>query len=201
MNRFCLVSVFLILAACASTPEPTQTFTLSEDQYDEVVESYSDHSQKYDGPYNVLDVSATLLNSHIIEAQTLRQATMFQWDKMKYQSELKSKQDASKGKTEVFVSFFTPDRKTGDLLRADTLWTTMLKFNNREIVGKPKKLSLLPVEIRSLYPSHNRWSTGYIISFDLPVSELEMQNSELIITGPVGAASLKFKPIKSDTTK
>lgn len=197
MNKICLSLVFLLLTAgCASTPESTQTFTLSEEQYEEIVDLYTDQSQKYDGPYNVLDVSATLVNSHVAEAQTLRQATMFQWDKMKFQNELKAKQDTSKTKTEVFVSFFTPDRKSGDLLRADTLWKTILRFNSKELVGKPKKMSLLPVEIKSLYPRYNRWSTGYIITFDLPVTEFEKMNSELVITGPVGAASLKFNAIK-----
>jgi hypothetical protein len=203
MNRICLFlgAFFSILIGCASIPETTQTFSMSEDQYEDVIESYSDHTQKYDGPYNVLEVHATILNSHVLEAQSLRQATQFQWDKIKYQSELQAKLDGAKAKTEVFVSFFTPDKKSGDLLRADTLWKTILKTETKELPGTPKKLSLLPVEIKSLYPQYNRWSTGYIITFDTPVTAIEKQNSELVITGPVGAATLKFQPIKESVKK
>jgi hypothetical protein len=197
MNNNCLLLGLFIFTACASTPESADTYNMSSEQYEENVEGYSDHVQKYDGPYNVLDVGATILNSHVIEAQTLRQATIFQWDKVKFQAELQNKQKAASEKTEIFVSFFTPDKKSGDLLRANTLWKTTLKVEGKEIPGLPKKMSLLPVEIKSLYPQHNRWSTGYLITFDLPVTSIETKISELIITGPVGTASLKFNPIKN----
>lgn len=199
MSKFYLCIILPLLAACATIPEPNQTFNLSEEQYEEIIESFSNHSQKYDGPYNILDVNATILNSQVLEAQTLRQATVFQWDKMKYQSELQSKLDSSKEKTQIFVSFFTPDRKSGDLLRSDTLWKTILRSREKEFQGTVKKVSLLPVEIKSLYPSHNRWATGYILTFNTPFNELEGNQSELVITGPVGTSSLKFNAIDKQT--
>lgn len=190
------ITLIMILAACASTPEPSPTFSMSEDQYTEVAENYSDHTQKYNGPYNVLEVNATLMNSHVIEAQTLRQASIFQWNQPKYQKALEEKQTISKDKTEVFISFFTPDKKSGDLTRTNTLWTILLKVDGKEYAGTPKKLSALPVEINGLYPNHNRWSNPYIVTFDVPVSQIEKMTSELVLTGPVGSASLTFQAIK-----
>lgn len=200
MNKFqkFLLPLFIILGACASAPETTSNPSISEDRYEDLVEQYSDHIQQYDGPYNTLEVSATILNSEVIRAQVLRQATLFQWDKDKFETELRNRQENTKNKAEIFVSFYTPDRKSGDLLRADTLWKTILKINSQEIVGTPKKLTLLPVEIKSLYPRHNRWSSGYVITFDRPMASLETQSSELVITGPVGVATLKFEALKAN---
>ena len=191
-----LFIIILNFVACASTPDSTPTFSISDDQYEDVIETYTDQTQKYDGPYNILEVSATLLNSHVIEAQMLRQASVFHWDKTKYQTELESKQNGAKTKTEFFVSFFTPDKKSGELTRTNTLWKTLLKINDIEYVGTPKKLSLLPVEIKNLYPRYNRWSNPYVITFDVPMNQVEKSISELVLTGPVGTASLKFKSIK-----
>lgn len=193
---FLFVIIAVALVACASTPEPSPTFSMSEDQYTEVTESYSAHTQKYDGPYNVLEVHATLLNTHVIEAQTLRKASVFQWTKPKYQEELTAKQNTAKEKTEVFISFFTPDKKSGELTRIGTLWTILLKVDGKEFSGTPKKLSSLPVEIRNLYPNHNQWSNPYIVTFDIPVIQIEKSTSELILTGPVGSAALTFPAIK-----
>ena len=193
---FLFATIAAALMACASSPEPSPTFSMSEDQYTDVAENYSAHTQKYDGPYNVLEVNATLMNTHVIEAQTLRQASVFQWSKPKYQKALEEKQNASKEKTEVFISFFTPDKKSGDLTRTNTLWTILLKVDDKEFAGIPKKLSSLPVEISSLYPNHNRWSNPYIVTFDVPVNQIEKSTSELVLTGPVGAASLTFPAIK-----
>jgi len=173
---------------------------MSEEKYEDMIEIYSDQSQKYDGPYNVLEVSATILNSHVLEAQTLRQATVFQWDKAKYQSELIAKQKHADEKTEVFVSFYTPDKKTSDLARTDTLWKLILKFNGKEYQGSPKKLTGLPVEIKSLYPRHTRWGTPYLLSFDIPTKEAEKQIAELILTGPAGNTILKFHAVNSTQT-
>lgn len=196
MNKFCFSLITLLLVSCSSIQEPNPNFSMSSESYQKIVESYSDHVQKYEGPYNALDVTATLLNSKLIEAQTQRKATMFQWDNERYRAELQSKLDSAQTKTEVFVSMFTPDRKSGDLLRADTLWKTILRYDGKEIVGSPKKVTLLPIEIASLYPKHSRWNSGYIITFEIPTSTLERMSSELIISGPVGAASLKFKPVE-----
>lgn len=197
-----LTLLILALNSCISTSSSnsdngidsnsTNEIKISESHYEEIVDQFTSHSQKYDGPYNLLEVTATLLNTKVIMAQTKRQATLFQWEANKFQSELESKNSTSKDKTEVFISFFTPDKKSGDLLRTNTLWKIILKTKNQEVVGIPKKITLLPVEITSLYPRHNRWSNAYSVSFDTPLSNVEGQDTELIITGPVGVATLQF---------
>ena len=195
MNKICLALGILTLIACASTPTTDgKQFSLSKESYEKTIDSYSDEAQKYDGPYNLMVVSATILNTPVLEAQARRQATMFQWDQTKYQSELTKKFSQSQSQTEVFVSFFTPDRRSGDLMRSETLWKVILRVNNREYVGKAKKLTLLPVEIASIYPKHEAWNAGYLITFDSPVPEVDSQSSELLITGPIGSATLKFPP-------
>ena len=185
----------LFILSCTSSLVNYSTFNLSESEYESRIENFSDHTQKYDGPYNLFEVSATLLNSTVIEAQSLRQATVFDWNQSKYQTELQSRLENNKNKTQVFVSFYSPDKKSGDLLRADTLWKITLKFDGKEFQGKPKKLNLLPIEIKSLYPSFTRWSTGFMVTFDLPVVTFEKHPSELFITGPAGTAELKFKAL------
>ncbi len=196
MFKFSLFILAQLLLGCASSPDTSTTFSMSENQYEKTTEDYSAHVQKYDGPYNVLEVHATLINSHVSEAQLLRQATLFRWDKSKYQSELELKQKNANEKTEVFVSFFTPDKKTSNLARTDTLWKVVLKVEGKEFVGAPKKLSLLPIEIKNLYPHYNQWSYPYVITFEIPVNQIEHFNTELIFTGPVGTALLKFPAIK-----
>lgn len=191
--KITVFTLFLWLIACSSSPsKETANTPLHEEDYVDSIETFSDHTQKYDGPYNVLEVAATLINSQVIDSQIRRQTTLFQWNKEKVQSEQESKKSKSKEKTEVFISFYTPDKKSGDLLRSDTLWKIILKTPKQEIIGTPKKLSLLPIEIKSLYPRHNRWSTPYIVSFEAPLDTIETQSSELILTGPVGVATLKF---------
>lgn len=202
MNNIYLIAGLLLvvfLNGCASSPELNATFQMTADQYAEAIQPYSDHFQEYDGPTNLMDVSATLLNSHVIEAQMLRQASVFKWDKSKYQTELKLKREGLQNKTEIFVSFYTPERKSADLLRSNTLWKSILKTKEKEIEGQAKKINLLPVEVQSLYPSFNRWSSGYILTFNIPPSQIENTNSELIITGPIGTARLKFQGIKASS--
>lgn len=201
MNKIYLLIGCFLFAACASSPNRNENFNLSQDRYEDLVAFFSDHNQQYDGPYNILDVTGTILNSHVIEAQTLRQATVFQWEPSKFQTELRQRLSGARGKTEVFVSFFTPDRKSSDLTRGETLWKTILKFDGKEIAGKPKKITLLPVEIMSLYPQHSRWSNAYIITFETPTTDLERGPTELVITGPAGTTNLKFRPIKGPLYK
>lgn len=188
---------FLTLASCISFNDTKTLFEIPESEYQKVLGTYSDQAQKYDGPNNLLDVRATILNKEVIEAQLQRQASLFQWDQQKYDSEWKAKMAPANKITEVFVSFYTPDRKSGDLLRTNTLWKAVLKYNGLKVPGTPKKLTLLPIEINSIYPDHNRWSNGYILTFEAPLIDVEKTISELVISGPVGNAELEFKPIKN----
>lgn len=192
---YCLI--FLFISACQSKPINDNTAThLPESDYYKIIENYTEDAQEYDGLQNTLELSSTILNSPVLEAQAKRKATLMNWDLAQYEKELLASKLNSKTKVDFFVSFYTPDRKNTDLSRNETLWKIYLLNNGKKIEGKVSKLNLLYSEIQSLYPQFNRWSNAYIVSFPAALADIEQFDSSLVISGPLANQTLKFKSIK-----
>lgn len=188
-----LFFVSILQAACSTEPiKNNEVPTLSQSEYESVVEKFSPQIEKYEGLYNTINMSATLLNSEVVDAQLKQNARLYQWDKNKFDAE-KSRvtSDLSK-QTEVFLSFFTPESKHNDLHKNKTLWKIFLDADGKRYEGKATKMKLLPTEIQSLYPNHTRFAVPYMVSFSVPTSSIENSESKLTITGPVDSASVTF---------
>lgn len=193
-----LLSLFIIFAltiSCASkvvSPSPNIKL-ISESDYHDTVKRNSRHQQIYSGLYNSIDMTAAVLNTEVLEAQVDQMARVFIWDENKYTQEKATADGKLRKEAEIFVSFFTPERKHDDLNKNKTLWKIFLDVDGKRYEGKTTKIKLLTEEIQSLYPFHNRFSTPYSIVFPIPMKNIEKSNSiKLTITGPVGTTTVDF---------
>ena len=188
--------IFLFLASCATTGENPELKLISRGQYENTVESSTKNAKIYDGFMNLMDVSGTLLNSRVTNAQLDQNARIYQWSTEQYQLE-KSKIEADLQKqSDVFLSFFVPEKKHDDLNKTTTRWKIFLDAGGRRYEGKATRVKTILAELQFLYPHHTRWSTPYKITFPVPMVLIEKQNLKLILTGPVGSASLDFSPVQ-----
>lgn len=194
--KILLLALALGLASCATTPEnPHGLALMTESDYTKVTENFTEKNQVYSGLYNLMDMSATLINSAVAKAQLEQTARLYQWDAAKMTTEkVKSDENLSK-ETEIFVSFYTPERKHDDLNKNQTLWKIFMDANGKRYEGKVKKIKLLTDEIRGLYAYHTRFATPYSIVFPVSVRSIENTNIKLTVTGPVGSATVQFKSL------
>lgn len=185
--------LFLALTACSSyqvTPAGRTVRTGTD--YETVVEKNSDKIRRYSGFYNTLDMEATLLNSEVAAAQLDQSAMLYQWDEKKYNEEKAKFENRLSKQTEVFLSFFTPERKNDELYKANTMWKIFLDVDGKRYEGKATKVKLQLAEIQALYPFHNRFYTPYSVVFPVPMRSLEGKAMMMTVTGPVGSGVLEF---------
>jgi hypothetical protein len=187
------LSFVLFLSACTSY-EITNTGRRlkTEDEYFQIVEKNSDESKKYNGLYNTIEMRATILNSEVIQAQLDQNTRMYLWDDNKYMEE-KAKADSKlKSQTEVFVAFYTPERKNDDLNKNNSVWKVFLDTGGHRYDAKIVKIKALPSELQGMYPYYNKFFTPYAVTFPVPVTAVEAKASKLIVTGPVGSTVMNF---------
>lgn len=191
-----LLSLCFLLSACASTYEvtPAGHTIKTKDDYMEVIEKYSDQVRQYSGFYNTLDFQATLLNSTVAQAQLAQSSMLYQWDEKRFTEEKGKYENRLSKETEVFLSFYTPERKNDDLFKDSTIWKIFLDVDGRRYEGKAKKIKLQLAEIEGLYPYHNRFYTPYSVIFPVPVRSIEGKPMKMTITGAVGSGVLNFQP-------
>ena len=180
---------------CASKYQNTGLHLIDESDYYSTVDKNARRKQVYDGFYATMDFSAVLLNTPTSRARVDQNARIYQWDSDKYKDE-KAKAESNLAKqTEVFLSFYVPDRKNDDLNKTKTLWKIFLDANGKRYEGKAEKIKTVIAEVIAIYPQHNRWSTPYKVTFNVPTSYVEASPVKLTLTGPVGSASVDFDPV------
>ncbi|MGZ3774564.1 MAG: hypothetical protein ACXVCY_02105 [Pseudobdellovibrionaceae bacterium] len=189
----CLIMSSL-LTACASyevTAENTTQKTSGD--YYEIVEKHSDKARRYSGFYNTLDIEATLVTSEVAKAQLAKDVEIYQWDDKRLNEEKGKFENRLNNETEVFLSFYTPERKNDNLSKNNSVWKIFLDVGGKRYEGKATKLKLPLSELESLYPFHNRFYTPYNISFPVSVRSVEGKPMKFTITGAVGSATLNFQ--------
>lgn len=187
-----LISI-LFLAACASTTTNRAGLNvINAAAYEAVVDQWTDRVEDYSGLSNTVTIQATLLNPEVALAQADQNARIFQWDQITYDNEKKNLENRMASETQVFVSFYSPERKWDDLYKSKTLWKVFLDANGQRYEGKVAKMKLLTPEIQSLYHYHTGFATPYLITFPVSARAVGGNPARLIFTGAIGSVTLSF---------
>ncbi len=202
MRNPLLVASCCLAAACA-TPEkagePGGAVQMLEkgggtvDPYLKVIEQFSEGDADYESFYNQFAYRATLVNAPVREATLLREADYFKWDPSQLAAEREKAAQKMERSTEVFMSFFTPERRNDNLVDGKSIWRVYLDVGGKRYQGRPKRAKKLFAELNALFPYHTRWNTPYVIEFALPTAAIEGQISKLTVTGPLGTKDVRFE--------
>lgn len=183
------------LLGCASTITNRAGVNLmSASAYENIVDNWSDHIEDYSGLNNTVTIQATLLGSDVSLAQVDQNARIFQWDQVTYENEKKLAENRMAQETQVFVSFYSPERKWDDLYKSKTLWKVFLDANGQRYEGKVTKIKLLTREIQSLYHYHTSFASPYMISFPVSARSLDGKQVKVVFTGAIGSVIMNFGP-------
>lgn len=195
LKVFSLFSFLLIfISGCASSNTALQADSTSvADNYAMVIEKNSDKLRKYSGFYNTMDIHATLINSEVAQAQMSQGVALYQWSDTRFAEEKSKFEDRLSKETEVFLSFYTPERKNDDLFKTNTMWKIFIDVGGKRYEGKAKKIKLQLAEIESMYPYHNRFYSPYKVTFPVAMKSIEGQPVKMTVTGVVGSGELNFK--------
>lgn len=202
-----LLAVLCALAVACTTPEkagePGGSVQMLEkgggtvDPYLQVIEQFSEGDADYESFYNQFAYRATVVNSAVREATLLREADYFKWDPGQLAAEREKAAQKMGQSTEVFMSFFTPERRNDNLTDSKSIWRIYLDVGGKRYQGRPKKAKKLFAELNALFPYHTRWNTPYLVEFALPSSAIEGLPSTFTVTGPLGAKEIEFKSTAS----
>ena len=193
-HLFALSLIVCFIASCSSTAEKTDQAAVlpAEGAYEATLAKNTRKDSVFNGLYNLFQYNATLLTVPMIEAQIERAASYNQWSESQTREMREKTLQEHSGKTQVFISFFAPDRANSKVLGKEGVWTVYLESRGQRYPGELRKVSMNKPEIQNLYPYSDRWSTPYIAVFPVPVSGIQANESKFTITSPVGASTVIF---------
>ena len=164
--------------------------------YEQKIEAFSAGETEYAGLYNTFAFKATLLNASIRDAIIGRETEFYQWDQARSSLERSKLLEKAATETQVYVSFFTPERHNDNLAETKSIWSIYLDVGGQRFNGKAVRTKQLIAELMAIFPYHNRWGTPYYLSFPVSTNVVETQPSKLTITGPLGTRSIEFPALR-----
>jgi hypothetical protein len=188
------------LTGCTSidlAPSLPEKRVTGDRDYISTIHSNSSADVDYSGFENSFEFRATLQSSAVRQAVLNKLAEYYQWDSARMATEREKAFHENASESQVFLSFFTPNRSNDNLSEAKPIWTVILEAGGQKFYGKAKKVKSLLAEIQSLYPYHTRWNTAYTLVFPVAANNIEGLSPKLTITGPLGTKTVEFKSEKS----
>ncbi len=200
---FAIALAVSTLTACSTTSRFGEIFQPANGtspsiplSYEDKIEQYSAGDQEYAGFYNNFEFKATLINAPIRDALIDRKANYYKWDETRRSAERATYVDTARTQTAVYLSFFTPNNKNDNLDDVKKIWEIYLTVGGQRYSGTAKRNKMNRSELLALYPYSNAWGTNYDVTFPVSANTIETQNSEMTITGPLGARSIAFPAVK-----
>jgi len=169
---------------------------LSDEEYASVIRRNTTKTNQYAGIYQTFQADMTIQSSEVQTAGLRQKAYFLQWDERVYQREREKMLQENSAYSKFFMRFYSPERDYDDLHKGKTIWRVYLDFNGQRIEGKVKKLFDKYVEIQTIYPHFDRFSTPYEISFNVPMSTIEKTSCKVTLTSSLGAADFIFKSLQ-----
>ncbi len=190
----------LLFFGCAETPiqEKVNKITtgMSNDEYASYINQRTAHDRRYDGIYQVFEISALIVNSDVQNILLLRQGEFLGWDSSRLRLEKDRSAQLMSTQTRAILSFFSPDLQVDDLAKTNSVWRVYLETDGNRYEGKVRKVPGKLPELRNIYPFHNRFSTVYECTFNVPATKIEAASSALIVTGTLGSSRMTFSGLK-----
>ena len=186
-----------IFSGCASKPIQGLNVVapLSDSEFAAMVAKNTRKANEYKGFYQSFQADVTILTNELMAAALKQKGAFLQWDEKQYQAEREKSVQEAAAYSKFFLRFFTPEKDYDDLAKANTIWKIYLEYNGNRFEGKVKKLSDKLIELQTIYPHMDRFSTPYLITFNVPMSTVEMGQSKLVLSSSLGSAEFIF-PVK-----
>jgi len=191
-NFLLLILPFIVLSCVHRLPTHEGIKDISTAEYEDLVEAKTKKTEVYDGLYNKLTVHTTRLDADMSENLVAYQAKLGQWSLEKYKEEKAKMIAKHSDSTEIFMSFFTPERKHDDLNTKRTTWKVYLDVSGQRYEGKITKIKALQLDLESIYPHHNRWSSPYSVVFPVSTPATDGKPVTITVTGPLATTQLVY---------
>jgi hypothetical protein len=165
---------------------------LSPSDYAAVVGKYTVKTNQYSGFYQTFQADMTMLSTEMQIASLRQRANFMQWDQRQFNTEREKLVQESNVVAKFFMRFYSPEHDYDDLHKGKTIWKLYLDFNGQRFEGKVRKLTDKFVELQTIYPHFDRFSTPYEITFNVPMATIENGPSKVTLTSSLGTAEFSF---------
>ena len=197
MRLLCLfVCVFggLLLTSCAHRPppDPQGVEPMGTSAYHKLLRKHTRSTNQYSGFYQTFQADVTMMTSELQNGVLRQKGYYLQWDQKTYLAQREKALQEASAYAKFFMRFYTPNRDHDDLNQSKSIWKIFLQHGSSRFEGKINKINDKLVEIQTIYPNMDRFSSAYEITFNVPMNTIEQSSAKVILTSSLGHAEFDF---------
>lgn len=188
------LAFLVLLAGCAHKPVtgPNTVEPLNPAEYARLIRKHTRGTDQYSGFYQTFQADMTILTTEVQSASLRQKGNFLQWDMKQYQAEREKSMQEANAYSKFFLRFFSPEKDYDDLHKGKSIWKVFLEYGGSRFEGKVTKMQEKAVEVATLYPHMDRFSTAYEVTFNVPMTTIEQGASKVILTSSLGQAEFVF---------
>lgn len=194
MRRLFILLLSATFLGCSHQPvsQDKTDLALSPKAYEAVVNTNTVRANQFSGFYQTFQADVTILTTEMQMASLRQRASFMQWDAKQYQAEREKMQQENSAYAKFFLRFYSPEHDYDDLHKGKTIWKVYLDVSGQRFEGKVKKLTDKLVELMTIYPHFDRFSTPYEVTFNVPMTTIENGKCKVTLTSSLGTAEFDF---------
>lgn len=195
--RWLLPFVFVLGCAHAPPPIPGGVTPLTDLEYSELVRKNTSKTNQYSGFYQTFQADMTILTNEMKTASLRQQGYLLQWSESQFNTEREKVLQENSAYAKFFLRFYSPERDYDDLAKGEkSIWKVYLDARGQRFEGKVRKMTEKFVELKTIYPFFDRFSTPYEITFNVPMTTIETGPCKVTLASTLGTAEFSFPPTK-----
>ncbi len=197
--RFVIAAfALLIITACVHPPlaGPNTVQPMDSFEYSNLMRKHTVRTNQYSGFYQTFQADMTILTTEVQSASLRQKGNFLQWDQKQYQTQREKSLQEANAYSKFFMRFYSPDKDYDDLHKGKTIWKVFLDYGGNRFEGKVTRLGEKAVEVYTLYPHMDRFSTPYEITFNVPMTTIEQGSAKVVLSSSLGQAEFPFEAKK-----
>lgn len=183
LTLFSVSFIFSALISCQSA---------QKSNYNQLINSASKTKKEYSGFHQAFEATVTPMNREIQTAVLEKRAGVLGWTPAELEMAKQEANDKRLTHSYFFLRFYAPDPDHNDFHQPNSIWKVYLVLGSQKYEAKIKKDFSKLVELRTVYPYFDRFSTGYNLEFPIGQAALADTEHQIIITSSLGKAEFTF---------
>ena len=196
-RRLAVLALTLCLCGCSHAPVMTQNpqHKMPPAEYEKLFKSRTRRTDQYHGFYQTFQADVTALSTDMLLAGLEQRAHALDWTPTHVASEREALMQDANQRAKFYLRFYSPDRENDDFTKKSSVWQVYLDAAGTRYEGKVRKMTEKLIELQTLYPNQDRFSSAYEVTFDLPMTTVEKSEARrCTLTGNLGTAEFAFPP-------
>lgn len=193
-----LIALLAALGACAHAPlvGPNTVEPMEPGAYAKLMRANTLRTDQYSGFYQTFQADVTIMTTEVQNAVLRQQGNFLQWDQRQYQQAREKAVQEANAYAKFFLRFYAPNRDYDDLAKGKTIWKVFLDYSGNRFEGKVTKRMEKLIELQTLFPNMDGFSTAYDVTFNVPMTTLEQGTLKVVLTSGLGQAEFTFPKAK-----